>query len=60
MALVAGVDGCPGGWLCVTFDTGIGFRDVIIYSSVVDLESGLLILIMVVAKCSIHDAAAAD
>ena len=41
MALVAGVDGCPGGWLCVIFDTDIGFRDVIIYSSadeMLDLE----------------------
>ena len=41
MPLVAGVDGCPGGWLCVTFDTDIGFRDVIIYPSadeMLDLE----------------------
>ena len=33
MALLAGVDGCPGGWLCVTLDTEAGFRDATIYAS---------------------------
>jgi predicted RNase H-like nuclease len=37
MALLAGVDGCPGGWLCVTLDTDTGLRSAIIYSSADEL-----------------------
>jgi predicted RNase H-like nuclease len=40
MALVAGVDGCPGGWLCVTEDTDLGFRTATIYPSADELLAG--------------------
>jgi predicted RNase H-like nuclease len=37
MPLVAGVDGCPGGWLCVMLDTDLGFREAVIYPSADEL-----------------------
>jgi predicted RNase H-like nuclease len=37
MALLAGVDGCPGGWLCVMSDTEFGFRSATIYPSADEL-----------------------
>lgn len=37
MTLLAGVDGCPGGWLCVTHDTELGFRAATIYPSADEL-----------------------
>jgi predicted RNase H-like nuclease len=37
MALLAGVDGCPGGWMCVTLDTEAGIRAATIYASADEL-----------------------
>jgi predicted RNase H-like nuclease len=37
VSLLAGVDGCPGGWLCITLDTALSFRTATIYPSADEL-----------------------
>ncbi|MGA2480780.1 MAG: DUF429 domain-containing protein, partial [Spirochaetia bacterium] len=37
MSILAGIDGCPGGWVCVVEDSARGDLDVLILPSIADL-----------------------